>query len=88
MAVVAADPRHRLQSILGLSREQARRVVDEVFDTLSLDVDEFIAARHAELQRDGESNPMIFERIALELRLLRFKAPELTARQIRRRIYG
>jgi hypothetical protein len=51
-------------------------------------VDEFIARRHAELQAQGESNAEIFERIAAELRGLRFKAPELSARQIRRRIYG
>jgi hypothetical protein len=78
----------RLQSVLGLSRAQASRAVDEVLDSLALEVDEFIARRHAELQAQGESNAEIFERIAAELRGLRFKAPELSARQIRRRIYG
>jgi hypothetical protein len=82
------DAQARLQSLLGLSRGQAERAVDEVLDTLALEVDEFIARRHAELQAQGESNTDIFERIACELRGLRFKAPELSARQIRRRIYG
>jgi hypothetical protein len=82
------DAQVRLQSLLGLSRGQAARAVDEVLDTWALEVDEFIARRHAELQAQGENNPEIFERIAAELRELRFKAPELSARQIRRRIYG
>jgi hypothetical protein len=83
-----SDVQARLQSVVGLSRTQASRAVDEVLDSLALEVDEFIARRHAELQAQGESNNAIFERIAVELRALRFKAPELSARQIRRRIYG
>ena len=82
------DPEQRLQAVLGLSRTQARRAVEEIFDALSLGVDEYIAERHSELQRQGESNERIFERIAREVQALRFKAPELSSRQIRRRIYG
>jgi hypothetical protein len=82
------DVQQRLQSLLGLSRAQASRAVDEVLDSLGLEVDEYIARRHGELQAQGESNNEIFERIAQELRVLRFKAPKLSARQIRRRIYG
>jgi hypothetical protein len=88
MANPARDPRERLELALGLSRQQARRAVDEVFDALRFDVEEFINLRHAELQAQGENNPQIFERIALELPGLRFRAPALTPRQIRRRIYG
>lgn len=88
MSTSVTDVQARLQSVLGLSRAQAHRAVDEVLDSLALEVDEFIATRHAELQAQGESNSEIFERIAEELRALRFKAPELSARQIRRRIYG
>lgn len=88
MSIRVDDVQQRLQSVLGLSRAQATRAVDEVLDSLGLEVDEFIARRHAELQAQGESNAQIFDRIAEELRALRFKAPELSARQIRRRIYG
>lgn len=88
MSISVTDVRQRLQSVLGLSGTQASRVVDEVLDSLGLEVDEFIARRHGELQAQGENNTEIFERIAQELRALRFKAPELSARQIRRRIYG
>jgi hypothetical protein len=82
------DAQQRLKSLLGLSGAQAARAVDEVLDSLGLEVDEYIGRRHAELQAQGESNHQIFERIASELRSLRFKAPALSARQIRRRIYG
>ena len=89
MPNLAVDsPEQRLQAVLGLSAAQARRAVEEVFDALRLGVDEYIALRHSELQRQGDSNERIFELIAEEVRGLRFKAPELTSRQIRRRIYG
>jgi len=88
VSVSVAEVQLRLQSVLGLSRAQAGRAVDEVLDSLGLEVDEYIARRHGELQAQGEGNSEIFERIAEELRALRFKAPELSARQIRRRIYG
>ena len=88
MPIAASHPEERLEALLGLSRDQARRAVAEIFDALRMGVDEYIAQRHSELQREGEGNERIFERIAIELRELRFKAPELSARQIRRRIYG
>jgi hypothetical protein len=88
MSVSVPDAEQRLQSLLGLSRAQAARAVEEILDSLGLEVDEFIARRHAELQGQGENNNKIFELIAGELRALRFKAPALSARQIRRRIYG
>jgi hypothetical protein len=88
VSISVGEVQRRLESVLGLSRSQASRAVDEVLDSLGLEVDEFIARRHGELQAQGESNAEIFERIAEELRALRFKAPKLSPRQIRRRIYG
>lgn len=88
MSIGVDDAERRLQALLGLSRQQAARAVSEIFDALRFDVDEYIAARHAELQAEGEQNPVIFERIAAEVAVLRFRAPALNTRQIRRRIYG
>lgn len=82
------EARQRLQALLGLSAAQAERAVAETLDSLQYEVDEYIAARHSELQAQGESNHRIFEIIADELPGLRFKAPELSARQLRRRVYG
>jgi len=82
------DAEQRLQTLLGLSPEQAARAVAETLDSLRFQVDEYIATRHAELQSEGVGNLQIFERIASELSELRFRAPRLSARQIRRRVYG
>lgn len=82
------EAQQRLQHVLGLSPELAARAVAETLDSLRLEVDEFITLRHAELQAAGISNQEIYERIAEEVRSLRFVAPPLTARQIRRRVYG
>ena len=78
----------RLVSITGLSDDQARRVVAEVLDGFGDTVDAFIARRHAELRRQGLHNDAIYTQLKTELADGRFRAPELTERQIRRRIYG
>jgi hypothetical protein len=82
------DAERRLEHILGLSPERATRAVAEVIDCFELDVDSYIAERHAELQREGLPNAEIYALIESELPTLRFKAAALSARQIRRRIYG
>jgi len=85
---VIAEAHRRLHHILGLSPEVAERAVAEILDSFRFGVDDYITQRHAELQGAGISNPEIYERIAAELPALRFAAPSLTPRQIRRRIYG
>lgn len=80
--------RERLERLLGLDPARARRAVSETLDCLQWQVDEFIAERHRELRARGARNEVIYETIARELPALRFAAPKLSARQIRRRIYG
>jgi hypothetical protein len=83
-----SEAARRLQIVLGLSPESAARAVAEVLDAMHFEVDAYILARHAELQHAGITNPEIYEQIATELPGLRFVGPRLSARQIRRRIYG
>jgi len=78
----------RLQQLLGLTPERAARAVAEVLDGMRFDVDQYIRARHSQLQSENLTNAEIYERIASELPALRFVGPALSARQIRRRIYG
>jgi hypothetical protein len=78
----------RLSEVLGLSPERAARALSEVLDALRFDLDEYIQQRHAQLRAEGMPNTQIYERIAAELGSLRFRAGALSARQIRRRIYG
>jgi hypothetical protein len=78
----------RVGRMFGFDPRLARAVTREVVDALSASVDDYIAQRHDELRRTGLSNEEIFERIQRELPELRFTAPALSERQIRRRIYG
>lgn len=71
-----------------LSAPEAARVVDEVLSFLAETPEAFIRRRHRALQAQGLSNEAIFTQLAAELERLRFRAPSLTARQIRRIIYG
>ncbi len=78
----------RLIGSVGLTPTQAQRVLEEILDVLEETVDAFISRRHDELQRHGYTNREIYAQIARELEQRRFRAPELSERQIRRRIYG
>ena len=71
-----------------LEPAEASRVVDEVLAYLSERPAEFVARRHAELQREGLGNPAIFQRLAAELDRRRFASPAMSLRQIRRLVYG
>lgn len=71
-----------------LSSSEARRLIDEVIHFLDELPEDFVRRRHYALQAQGLSNADIFTRLALELRIRRFRAPEYTERQLRRIIYG
>jgi polyhydroxyalkanoate synthesis regulator phasin len=71
-----------------LTAQEAARLVDEVLSFLDESPEQFVCRRHRELQAQSLANSEIFTRIAAELARRRFRAPALTARQIRRLIYG
>ncbi|WP_344441749.1 hypothetical protein [Kitasatospora nipponensis] len=73
-------------SVLG--PREAARVVAEVLAYFSESTSEFVQRRHGELQARGLTNEQIFARIAEELATRRVAAPELSARQLRRIVYG
>jgi hypothetical protein len=83
-----ADLIAHLARVTRLDRAEAEKVVAETLAFFAESVDEFVARRHAELQGDELKNDAIFARIQDELAARRFAAPALTARQIRRLIYG
>lgn len=82
------DAVQRLQALCGLARPLAERAVAEVLDAFTYDVDGFIAARHSALRAQGLDNRDAFAVLEKELGALRFRAPPLSERQLRRRIYG
>ncbi len=63
-------------------------MVADVLSYFSEPVEEFVRRRHGELKARGLTNDDIFPRIAAELRLRRVAAPDLSARQLRRIVYG
>lgn len=72
----------------GLTRGEAARVVDDVLALLGETVEEYVRRRHAALQARGVRNAAIFPMVQRELGARRFRAPELTERQLRRLVYG
>ncbi len=71
-----------------LPRGLAERLVADVCDWFAEPVEQFVRRRHRELQADGNTNEQIFRRLAGELRERPFSAPALSARQLRRIVYG
>ncbi|GAA1875343.1 hypothetical protein GCM10009836_65760 [Pseudonocardia ailaonensis] len=71
-----------------LSEGEASRVVDEVLAYFAERTEEFVRRRHAELRTRGLHNDRIFDRIGAELAARRVAPPALSARQLRRLVYG
>ena len=71
-----------------LDRGEAARVVDEVVGYFSEQLPEFVRRRHAELKRRGLTNEQIFAVLSTELATRRVAPPPLSARQLRRIVYG
>jgi hypothetical protein len=77
-----------LAASTGLPQPTTIRVVADVNAYYDETVDEFVRRRHAELRAQGSKNDEIWPRITAELDNRRFKAGELTDRQLRRIVYG
>ncbi|HEX8519318.1 MAG TPA: hypothetical protein VF667_06970 [Pseudonocardia sp.] len=71
-----------------LSEGEAERVVAEVLAWFAEPVGDFVRRRHRELATRGLTNDRIFAAVAAELEARRYPAPPLTARQLRRIVYG
>jgi hypothetical protein len=90
--VDAADPSDELveqvSRTTGLTPEDARRVVADVLAFFTETTEEYVRRRHRELQIYGVRNDSIFAQLATELRHWPVRSPELSARQLRRIVYG
>jgi len=88
----AADPSDELveqvSRTTGLTLEDARRVVADVLAFFTETTEEYVRRRHRELQTYGARNDGIFAQVASELRHWPVRSPELSARQLRRIVYG
>ncbi len=71
----------------GLSADVARRVVADVLAYFTETTEDYVRRRHRELQTYGARNDEIFA-ASTELRHWPVRSPELSARQLRRIVYG
>ncbi|MFD9814735.1 hypothetical protein [Streptomyces sp. NPDC059080] len=71
-----------------LQRGEATRVVLDVLAYFDETTEAFVRRRHRELQSQGLRNDAIFERLRQELPHRAVTPPDLTARQLRRMVYG
>ena len=72
----------------GLDPADARRVVADVAAYFTETTEDFVRRRHRDLQMYGVRNEEIYARITEELKHWPVRSPELSARQLRRMIYG
>ena len=71
-----------------LSESESGRVVAEVLRYFDERVDDFVRRRHRELRDRGLRNDQVFAALAAELTMRRVVPPTLSARQLRRIVYG
>jgi hypothetical protein len=77
-----------LAASTGLPQPTSIRVIADVNAYYDETVDGFVRRRHAELRTQGHKNDEIWPLITAELDNRRFKAGDLTDRQLRRIVYG
>lgn len=72
----------------GLPEATAHRVVADIAAYYGETVEEFVRRRHGELQGRQRKNDEIWPQIIAELGSRRFRAPDMSERQLRRVVYG
>ena len=77
-----------LAASTGLPQPTTARVIADVNAYYDETVEEYVRRRHGELRRKSRKNDEIWPQIAAELTIRRFRAPDLTGRQLRRIVYG
>jgi len=82
------DLGRRVAASTGLDEATAVRVVADVVAYFGETVEEYVMRRHEDLKSRNRRNGDIWPMLAAEVAGRRFKAPDLTERQLRRIIYG
>jgi len=72
----------------GLDEATAARVVADVMAYFGQTVEEYVVTRHGNFRSGNRKNDDIWPLIMDELKTRRFKAEELSERQLRRMVYG
>ncbi len=88
MTMADDDLVRHVMATTGLPEATAARVIADVTAYFAETVEDYIRRRHGELRMRHLKNDDIWPRITGELGSRRFGAPELSARQLRRIVYG
>jgi len=88
VAELPAELVHHVAASTGLPPATAARLVADVIAYFGETVEQYVRRRHAELRRRGHRNAEIWRLLAAELPTRRFRADELSERQLRRIVYG
>ena len=83
-----SDFKQFLLDSFSLENRELSRLLDEINSYYELEIKEFIQLRHLQLKNEGWQNADIFNQLQTEIEDRRFKAGEISLRQIRRIIYG
>ncbi len=83
-----SDFKQFLLDSFSLGDRELTRLLDEINSYYELEMKEFVQLRHLQLKNEGWQNADIFEQLQHEIENRRFKAGEVSLRQIRRIIYG
>jgi len=82
------DFQHYILSMYRISQDEFSRLLEDIMEFFNLTLEDYVRLRHLQLQNQGVKNQEIYSRICQEVSQRRFKAPELSERQIRRMVYG
>jgi 23S rRNA G2069 N7-methylase RlmK/C1962 C5-methylase RlmI len=82
------DFQHYILGMYRISQDEFSRLLEDIMEFFNLTLDDYVRLRHLQLQNQGIKNQEIYSRISQEVSQRRFKAPELSERQIRRIVYG
>ena len=77
-----------LAASTGLPQATTVRVIADVVTYFNETIEDFVRRRHAELQQRQRKNDEIWSQIAAEIDQRRFAVTGLSARQLRRMVYG
>lgn len=83
-----SDFKQFLLDSFSLDDRELTRLLDEINSYYELEMREFVQLRHLQLKNEGWQNADIFTQLQDEIEDRRFKAGEISLRQIRRIIYG
>ncbi|MCO1577423.1 hypothetical protein M8C13_16830 [Crossiella sp. SN42] len=88
MAALPEELVRHVAASTGLPAAVAARVVSDVIGYYAEPVEDYVRRRHRELRRRNRRNDDIWSIVAAELAARPVAAPRLSARQLRRMVYG